>query len=65
MVFTEDAAAAGEGVALQPSSLLVVTERPQDAAEEVGRVEGIGVVVAEDAAAPGQGVLVGGVRSFV
>ena len=36
----------------------MLTQRGQDRGEAVGRGEGVGVVVAEDAAAAGEGVLV-------
>ena len=37
--------------------LLIVTQRPQDQAEEDGREQGDGVVLAEDSAAAGEGVV--------
>ena len=36
MVLAEDAAAAGEGIALKLSGLLVVAQRPQGEAEQAG-----------------------------
>ena len=57
MVLAQDSAAAGEGVVLELPGLLIVTQRPQDQAEDVGREQGGGVVLAEDSAAAGEGVV--------
>ena len=57
MVLAEDSAAAGEGVVQELPGLLIVTQRPQDQAEEAGRGEGVGVVLAQDSAAAGEGVV--------
>ena len=40
MVLAEDSAAAGEGVAQKLPGLLIVTQRPQDQAEDAGGEKG-------------------------
>ena len=57
MVLAQDAAEASEGVCLERPGLLIVPKRPQDHAEILGREKGGPVVVAEDCAAAGEGVV--------
>src|SRR5438309_159349 len=53
------------GFDLQSASLLMLTQRGQAIGEVVGRVQGVGVVFAEDAASAGQGVLIQGTGPLV
>lgn len=49
VVVAQDPAAAGEGVLVEGTSLLVLAQPGQVDTEVVGRAEGVGVVVAQDA----------------
>jgi hypothetical protein len=51
MVLAEDSAAAGQGVALEIAGLRIVTQRPQDPAEDERREQRGGVVLAQALAA--------------
>jgi hypothetical protein len=58
VVLAQDAAAAGQGVFVQPLGRLVLAQLEQRGGEVAGGGQGVGVVLAEVAAAAGQGVFV-------